>query len=229
MNMNQHSFVCELLRHGNKCEAYKTAYRPQNENPRSIESAANRLMKNPEVSAAITEAQERMLEEARQELKEKYVAELLTVQRKRELLAQIAEGKWMEQPPPDHIEGQRVPVMVPTLKERLKAIDMDNRMDGSYRATAQNQATETGELPRAQNETELIPPAREKDKTQQNTTKQPVKVPAAIYVPVTNNKIEKPAIEPQVVPPAPYLNTPRFPAENNKTQQTRGLRTVRQI
>src|SRR6187551_576560 len=104
MNINQHAFVCELLRHGKK-----------------------------------------------------YEAELLTVQRKRELLAQIAEGKWMEQPPPDHIEGQRVPVMVPTLKERLKAIDMDNRMDGSYRA-----ATQPGELsavPAVQNETERNPPA----------------------------------------------------------------------
>ncbi len=225
--MNQHAFVCALLRHGNKSEAYKTAYQPKNENPRSIESAANRLMQNPEVSAAIAEAQERMLEKARQVLKEKYVAELLTVQRKRELLAQIAEGKWMEQPPPDHIEGQRVPVMVPTLKERLKAIDMDNRMDGSYRVATKSQTTEPGGQPSAQNEMQDTQPAGKTGKTQQNTTKQPLKLPTAIYVPVTNNKIEKPAIEPRAVPPAPYLNTPKFFAENNKVQQPGWLRTVR--
>lgn len=225
MNLNQHAFVCELLRHGNKCEAYRTAYKPQTENSRSIESAANRLMKDPEVSAAVAEAQERMLEEARQALKEKYIAELLTVQRKRELLAQIAEGKWMEQPPPGHIEGQRTPVMVPTIKERLKAIDMDNRMDGSYHAAARS-----GEIPAqpgVQTETGSQVPAVQTGQTQQNATKQPVILPGAIYVPVTNGKIEKPVTEPRIVPALPFLNRPQFSSENNKSQQSPWLRTVR--
>ncbi|WP_276132473.1 terminase small subunit [Polluticoccus soli] len=224
MNLNQHAFVCELLRHGNKCEAYKTAYNPQTENPRSIESAANRLMKDPEVTAAIAEAQERILEEARQVLKEKYIAELLTVQRKRELLAQIAEGKWMEQPPPDHIEGQRTPVMVPTIKERLKAIDMDNRMDGSYQAAARS--VEIPEQPEGQNEPGSQPPAVP-CKTQQNATKQPATLPTTIYVPVTNGKMEKPVTEPRIEPPLPFLNTPQFSLKDNKLQQFPRLRTVR--
>jgi hypothetical protein len=115
--------------------------------------------------------------------------------------------------------------MVPTIKERLKAIDMDNRMDGSYRATAQ--PGEPTAVPAAQNETGGNPPANQSDETQQNATKHPVRLPGTIYVPVTNNKIEKPASGPRILPPAPFLNTPRFSAENNKLQQPGWLQTVR--
>ena len=63
-----------MLRHGDKKKAYRAAYDPTNQNERSIESAANRLMKNQEVADAIEEAENRMYAEAEQELRERYVS-----------------------------------------------------------------------------------------------------------------------------------------------------------
>ncbi|WP_276133602.1 terminase small subunit [Polluticoccus soli] len=132
MNPKQQAFVCEMLRHGNRAEAYKAAYHSTSNNQHSLQSAANRLMKNPEVSGAIRSVHERIYAEVQEELKARITREVLTVQRKRELLAQIAEGEWMLQPPPADMSEQRTAVLIPTLKERLKALDMDNRMTGAY-------------------------------------------------------------------------------------------------
>ncbi|WP_276132300.1 terminase small subunit [Polluticoccus soli] len=132
MNRKQQAFVCEMLRHGNRAEAYRAAYKPQSDNPRSVESAANRLMKNPEIAEAVQTVQDRIYAEVQEELKARVLHETLTTQRKREILAQIAEGQWIMQPPPDNIEGKPTAVLIPTLKERLRAIDMDNRMTGTY-------------------------------------------------------------------------------------------------
>lgn len=132
MNRKQQAFVCEMLRHGNKAEAYKAAYKPQSDDPRSIESASGRLLKIAEIAEAIQTIQDRIYAEVQVELKACKQHEALTRQRKREILAQMAEGQWIMQPPPDNIKGKPTVVLVPTLKERLRAIDMDNRMTGAY-------------------------------------------------------------------------------------------------
>ena len=220
MNTNQHRFVCEMLRHGDKKKAYRAAYDPTNQNERSIESAANRLMKNQEVADAIEEAENRMYAEAEQELRERYVSQLLSVQRKRELLAQIAEGNWIEQPPPDHITDHPIAVMVPTLKDRLKAIDMDNRMDGSYRVMPPSPEAPAAE----ENKDEANPPGN----TERTKTQPANNSPAgAVYIAVKGNRIEKPQITPKVVPPHPFLNKAVDANGYNKTQQPPGwMRTV---
>jgi hypothetical protein len=213
-----------MLRHGDKKKAYRAAYDSANQNERSIESAANRLMQNQEVADAIEDAENRMYAEAMQELKEHYVTQLLSVQRKRELLAQIAEGNWIEQAPPDHITGHPIAVMVPTLKDRLKAIDMDNRMDGSYKASAKATPGEenTNEANPPEN-TEHNPPTGRTGNTQ--PVNKPVK--GAVYIAVKGNRIEKPEITPRAIPPSPYLNKPLEFLQRNKTQQPPGwMRTV---
>ncbi|MCD6064986.1 MAG: Terminase small subunit [Flavipsychrobacter sp.] len=164
MNPKQQAFVCEMLRHGNRAEAYKAAYNPRSNNPHSLQSAADRLMKNPEVAEAISSVHERIYAEVQEELKTQMLCEVLTTQRKRELLAQIAEGEWMVQPPPYDMPGQRTAVLIPTLKERLKAIDMDNRMTNAYEKenatkhnnTQQEPPTETGNASTVEAQQELI-------------------------------------------------------------------------
>jgi hypothetical protein len=216
-----------MLRHGDKKKAYRAAYNSTTVNERSIESAANRLMQNQEVADAIEEAENRMYAEAEQVLKERYVAEMLSVQRKRILLAQIAEGNWIEQPPPDHITGHPIAVMVPTLKDRLKAIDMDNRMDGSYKAkpatTEAAKDEENTDEANSQGNTERNPP------TGRGGNTQPVNKPVtgAVYIAVKGNRIERPEITPRAIPSSPYLNKPVESLQRNITQQPPGwMRTV---
>jgi phage terminase small subunit len=197
MNRKQQAFVCEMLRHGNKAEAYRAAYKPQSDNPRSIESASNRLMKTPEVAEAIRSVQQRIYAEVQEELKARMLHEALTMQRKREILAQIAEGQWIMQPPPDSIEGKPTAVLIPTLKERLKTIDMDNRMTGAYTAKQTAQPTEEEK----HNKTQHSPEPREKETTQEE------KLPRekGIYAPVPGGK-KHPFVLPFINSDDPLLN-----------------------
>jgi hypothetical protein len=197
MNRKQQAFVCEMLRHGNKAEAYRAAYKPQSDNPRSIESVANRLLKIPELAEAIRSVQQRIYAEVQEELKARMLHEALTVQRKREILAQIAEGQWIMQPPPDSIDGKPTAVLIPTLKERLKAIDMDNRMIGAYTTKQTAQPTEEEKHNKTQQPSEPL----EKEITPEE------KLPRErdIYAPVPGGK-KHPVVLPFINSRDPQLN-----------------------
>ncbi|MBS1773249.1 MAG: terminase small subunit [Bacteroidetes bacterium] len=133
MNIKQHRFITEYLRFGDKAIAYKNAYNTPHANYRTLESAANRLLKKPEIAYAIEEAMARIRSEAEQELKQQLREELMSVQRKRDILARIAHGDvYIEQT----YRGkgcQTCSVMVkPTINQMLKAIDLDSKLAGDY-------------------------------------------------------------------------------------------------
>lgn len=210
MNLKQQAFVCEMLRHGNRAEAYKAAYQTKSNNPRSLQSAADRLMKNPEVAAAIQSVHERIYAEVQEELKARITHEVLTAQRKREILAQIAEGEWMVQPPPEELSNQRTAVLIPTMKERLKAIDMDNRMTGAYEK--ENAAKH--------NNTQQEPPVADNNE-------EPVVVPPPLQqTPPPAQHIRTPFIIPVVDTHDPQLNKPLSNTAMS-AQQHPWLQTIR--
>lgn len=133
MNLKQYRFVTEYLKWGDPAHAYKLAYNCKSNNYRSMESAANRLLNNPEIATAIEEAEARLRSEAEQEVKQRITAELLTVQRKREILARIAEGNvYIEQQYKGKDCKTCTQMVKPSINQMLKAIDLDSRLAGDY-------------------------------------------------------------------------------------------------
>lgn len=134
MNLKQYAFVTEMLKHGDKIIAYKNAYQSPSASYTTLESAANRLLKNPEVAAAIQSTLDRIRHEVEEELKDELRKELLSVQRKREILARIAEGDvYIEQTYKGKGCQSCTQMAKPTINQMLKAIDIDNRMAGDYK------------------------------------------------------------------------------------------------
>lgn len=133
MNHKQFTFTMEMLRHGDKILAYSIAYQPKSPNYRTIESAANRLLQNPEIANYIESTRNRIQQEVEAEVKEQLKAELLTVHRKRQILARIAEGDvYIEQTYKGKGCQSCTQMAKPTINQMLKAIDIDNRMAGDY-------------------------------------------------------------------------------------------------
>lgn len=133
MNLKQYRFVTEYLKWGDPAHAYKLAYNCKSNNYRSMESAANRLLNNPEIATAIQEAEARLRSEAEMEVKQRITAELLSVHRKREILARIAEGNiYIEQQYKGKDCKTCTQMVKPTINQMLKAIDLDSRLAGDY-------------------------------------------------------------------------------------------------
>lgn len=134
MNLKQQRFITEFLRYGDKIIAYKTAYENPSADPDVIISAANRLLRKPEIREAIEAAQNRIRYEVEAELKAELKQELLTIQRKREILAQIANGDALIE---QHTKGKNCNMCTilqrPNFNQILKAIDVDSKLAGHYK------------------------------------------------------------------------------------------------
>lgn len=138
MNTKQYTFVTEYLRSSDHIMAYKNAYQSTSDYT-TIESAANRLLKHPEVAQAIREAQTAIRQQVEREVAEKLKGELLTIQRKRELLYQIATGEmYVEQNYKGKNCSQCTQFIRPSINQMLKAIDLDNKLAGHYGTKEKN-------------------------------------------------------------------------------------------
>lgn len=136
MNIRQHKFVTEYLRWGDQVIAYKNAYNATS-NYKTLESAANRLLRDPEVAQTIREAQTRIRESVEKEVAEQQKGQLLTIQKKRELLHQIATG---EMHVLQYYKGKDcntcTQYVTPTINHMLRAIHLDNKLAGHYAPVA---------------------------------------------------------------------------------------------
>lgn len=164
MNLKQHKFVTEYLRFGDQAIAYKNAYN-SNATGKVIESAANRLMKHPEVAQAIADAQATIREQVTKEVAEQLKGELLTIQHKRELLYRIATGEMRIL---QYHKGKDCNTcsqyVTPSINQMLRAIHLDNKLAGHY--PLHNHSP----LGRGVGVGPLAPEKQKHETTQQNTT-----------------------------------------------------------
>lgn len=144
-------FVNNMIRHGDIDKATIVAYPHTADDCKVRRTYSGRLMKHPKIIDAIKrrggiigkitqQEEEKALAEVANEIKEELKQEfrdiLLTAVRKREILKQIAEGQLeilVRKPVWDKTQGKfvTVPVMEPpSHKDRLAAIELDNRMSG---------------------------------------------------------------------------------------------------
>jgi hypothetical protein len=134
MNFKQQTFITEYLRHNSAYTAYCLAYNPKDASKYdSIMSAANRLLNDPEVGGVIDSILSGIRHDVEQEIREKLRTDLLSTQRKREILAKIATGEmYAVQVYKGKDCNQCTQHVMPTINQMLKAIDLDNRMVGLY-------------------------------------------------------------------------------------------------
>lgn len=133
-------FINEYLIDGDKKRAYKVAY----PNCTDLTALSNslRLLQKSYISERIKEETARIEQDAYNQLvqdeKDKRQYKILTTLQKRELLYQIAFGEIeieMKKVVFDPIQKKFDTVTIigkPDFSERLKALDMDNKMSGAY-------------------------------------------------------------------------------------------------
>ena len=149
MKLKHHAFVTEYLKHRDAYLAYVHVYNVQSDNYTATLSSANRLLNRPDISAAIQSVQDAIRADVEYELRQELKKELLTVQRKRELLAQIATGEMYVM---QYYKGKDCSHcsqhVAPTINQMLRAIDLDSRLAGHYPNTKhQSQQITTKEFP----------------------------------------------------------------------------------
>lgn len=135
-------FIDEMIKHGDQVKAYKVAY------PKASDEAARvnsyKLLQNATIQSAVKKGADKIRSlaenKAVEELKDEIKANVLSALQKRELLLKIATGA-IEIPTkrPAWDSEQRKYVMVPVIDvpdfgERMKAIDLDNKMAGDFAA-----------------------------------------------------------------------------------------------
>ncbi len=164
MDSNKLNFITTYLRHRDACTAYCLAYNPTDcSDYESIMTAANQLMDNPEVGGVIRSVLEHVHYEVEQEIRAQKKTELLTVQRKRELLANIATGEmYAIQNYKGKDCNQCTQMVRPNINQMLKAIDLDSKLAGHYSTDKQQSTVDSLELTKQKNISE----------TQQNATTQ---------------------------------------------------------
>lgn len=133
MNIKQHWFVTEYLRFGDKAIAYKNAYDRETSCYKTLTSAANRLLRNPEVAKALHEAEARIRYEVEREVTKKRVYDVFSIEEKRDLLKKIATGDIYFEHTIIRKNCTVCTVLVkPLMRDRLYAIRDDSRIAGHY-------------------------------------------------------------------------------------------------
>ena len=126
-------FINEMIKHGDKVRAYKTAY-PTAKSERSALNNSARLLKNDAILSAIKSGQAKAAELAQNAAVEaaskNELGTLLTAIEKRSILAKIARG---EQDVQEFAITKMGPIEYtrkPNPQEISKAIEIDNKMTG---------------------------------------------------------------------------------------------------
>src|SRR5690606_4851187 len=135
MNVKQYAFVTAYLKHRDAVTAYKLATGSESTNLRSLQSAANRMLNKPGVREEIESVLKATRAEVEAEIAETTRAELMTIHRKREILAQIINGTYTVMV---RAKGKNCNPCTyfnsPTISQVLTGIREDNKMAGHYAA-----------------------------------------------------------------------------------------------
>lgn len=133
-------FIDEMIKHGDPTQAYMTAY--PNAKVTSARVKSYNLLQNVTIQSAIKEKAEKVAaiatQEAITELKDRIVHDILTREEKLSILNKIAKGEIeISVKKPVWDKNQEKFVLLPVLEPpdyaaRMKAVDLDNKMQGHY-------------------------------------------------------------------------------------------------
>ena len=117
----QEKFVQNLIKGMSQREAYKNSYDAENMSDKVIDNEASLLFNSHEISMRYQELQDRLA-----------TASIMTAQERLEFLTEVIKGIQCEKAPVV-VDGGVREVDVPTsMKNKLSAIDLMNKMQGEY-------------------------------------------------------------------------------------------------
>lgn len=121
LTANQEKFVQGIIEGKSQAEAYREAYPKQRSSDKTVWEAASRLMANSKVNARIRELRDQLAKPS-----------IMTAQERLEFLTQVINGTKGEKVI-EIVDGEQVEIEVPaSMKNRLSAIDIMNKMSGEY-------------------------------------------------------------------------------------------------
>lgn len=121
LTANQEKFVQGIIEGMSQSEAYRAAYPKQRSSDKTIWECASKLLKNPKVSTRLKELRDKLASPS-----------IMTAQERLEFLTGVINGTNGEKVI-EVIDGEKVEIEVPaSMKNRLSAIDIMNKMQGEY-------------------------------------------------------------------------------------------------
>ena len=121
LTAKQEQFAKNIVEGMSQADAYRNAYPNQNMSDKTIWECASKLLKNPKVSTRVAELRDKMAKPT-----------IMSAQERLEFLTEIIKGLKGEVSV-QVIDGETVEVELPTsLKNKLSAIDIMNKMQGEY-------------------------------------------------------------------------------------------------
>lgn len=133
MNHRQQLFANTYLWHNDPTIAYMEAYKPKVPNYRAIMSAANRLLRKPEIAEYISSVRDSVRSQLEYELKEQMKEELLTIHEKRLYIKRVINGEILI--PQDYKTtgcNRCTMFLRPTFPQILGYLKEDSRLAGHY-------------------------------------------------------------------------------------------------
>lgn len=121
LTAKQEKFVRNLIQGMSQREAYKNSYNAENMTDKSIDEEACRLFNDVKISSRYKELQDRLED-----------ATIMTAKERLEYLTEVIMGLQGENIV-EVVDGEEIERTVPTsIKNRLSAIDIMNKMQGEY-------------------------------------------------------------------------------------------------
>lgn len=121
LTANQEKFVQGIIEGKSQIEAYREAYPKQRSADKTCYENASRLMANSKITARLTELRNQLAKPS-----------IMTAQERLEFLTSVINGTKGEKVV-EVVDGEPVEVEVPaSMKNRLNAIDIMNKMQGDY-------------------------------------------------------------------------------------------------
>ncbi|MBZ0099873.1 MAG: terminase small subunit [Taibaiella sp.] len=170
MNHRQQLFANTYLRHNDPTIAYMEAYKPRVPNYRVIMSAANRLLRKPEIAEYISSVRDSVRSQLEYELKEQMKEELLTIHEKRLYIKRVINGEILIPQDYKTTGCNRCTMFIrPTFPQILGYLKEDSRLAGHYpdrrRSSTKPPATNNTSPRPGDLEVPLAPNPREQQQT----------------------------------------------------------------
>ena len=132
LTAKQEKFVHNIIDGMSQADAYRDAYPNQNMSDKTIHESASRLMNNSKIIARLKELRDQMAKPT-----------IMSAQERLEFLTEIIKGLKGEVSV-QVVDGETVEVELPTsLKNKLSAIDIMNKMQGEYVQKVEADVTST--------------------------------------------------------------------------------------
>ncbi|MBO5967837.1 MAG: terminase small subunit [Clostridia bacterium] len=121
LTQKQELFAQAIVEGKNQAEAYRSAYNAEKMSNNAVYREASLLMSNPNIAQRINELRDQLAKST-----------ILTVQERLEYLSRVIKGEESEKYV-QFIEGEKVVEDIPpSIKTRLNALDIMNKMQGEY-------------------------------------------------------------------------------------------------